>query len=74
MSIQGWITCLILAALMLFGPYYVKDSSNPWLKSSFATMSHTLWSIVLMWICFASVSGIGGSEYYLYFSLILICV
>lgn len=49
---------------MLFGPYYVNDSTNPWLKSSFATISHTMWAIVLMWICFASISGIGGSEFY----------
>lgn len=55
---------------MLFGPYYVNDSSNPWLKSSFGTISHTMWAIVLMWICFASVSGIGGSKFYLYFLLI----
>ena len=55
---------------MLFGPYYVNDSSNPWLKSSFATISHTMWSIVLMWICFASVSGIGGSELFVFIIII----
>lgn len=56
----GWTTSTILFILLMISSYKM-DSLNPWLKHSFETISHTFWSLVLLWICFASISGCGGN-------------
>lgn len=55
----GWITSVVLFALLMLSSYKI-DNVDPWLKQSFATISHTFWSLVLLWICFASMAGCGG--------------
>lgn len=55
----GWLTSIVLFALLMMSSFKL-DSVNPWVKHSFATISHTFWSLVLLWICFASMSDRAG--------------
>lgn len=57
----GWTTSVVLFVLLMISSYKI-DNFNPWLKHSFETLSHTFWSLVLLWICFASLSGYGGKS------------
>lgn len=59
----GWITSVVLFALLMLSSFKI-DNVDPWLKQSFATISHTFWSLVLLWICFASMAGCGGKPYW----------
>lgn len=55
----GWIVSFVLCILLMMSAYSM-DGVDPWIKQSFATISHTFWSLVLLWICFATSSGYGG--------------
>lgn len=52
-SFLGWTTSVILVGSLMFSSYKI-NSINRWFKYSFTTLSHTFWTFVLLWFCFAS--------------------
>lgn len=63
-NLLGWLICAILCALLMIGPFYINLVTNPVLKSGFLIASHSLWALVLVWICFASAAGFGGENFF----------
>lgn len=57
----GWVMSCVLFGLLMIGSYSM-DGVDAWIKQSFATISHTFWSLVLLWVCFASTTGYGGES------------
>lgn len=61
----GWVTSGVLFLLLMMSSFNM-DGVDPWVRQGFSTISHTFWSMILLWICFALSSGYGG-KFHLFF-------
>lgn len=62
--LKGWIASILLLIGYIFSEnYYITEQeiNNSWFIAIVSTMSHTIWSMILIWIILASVSNHKGN-------------
>lgn len=55
----GWLASAFLITGLIFTKFHA-DKLEPFVLSSFSTITHSIWSMILFWIVIASLSNHSG--------------